>query len=99
MSSRDYYNHDDQDVDYYDNHSIATNYVLRLFSLDVNHDYRDDDENDNHLAPLDKMTMTMTMTAMMIRVIIKMLHLTRPRKRLRKMARVRNTTNMVMLEI
>ena len=54
MASRDYYNHDDQDVDYYDNHSIATNYALRLFSLDVNHDDRDDDENDNHDAPPDK---------------------------------------------
>ena len=35
MSSRDYYNHDDQDDDYYDNHNIATNFVSRLFSLDV----------------------------------------------------------------
>ena len=51
MSSRDYYNHDDQDDDYYDNHNIATNYVLRLFSLDVNHDDQDDD---NQNAPPDK---------------------------------------------
>ena len=39
------------------------------------------------------------MMTKMTGMMIIMLHLTRPRKRLRKMARVRNTTKMVMLGV